>query len=168
MSTDLAAKYGVENQGKFHVAGYENIGDVSSLSNHFSHILCIGSFLYVHPTAGEALKNIASISDNRTKIFLFDLERQKDWEECRNAEKHLRLDHPLMNSAEFKIAFDAGNLCITDEVDLSHRVLPSLELYAEKSVIEDPTSQLLTYPYMAKAFRDAEIKYKAWTLIQQP
>ena len=164
---ELSKRFGLLGKGTFSVGSFENIDEVFTKENQFSYILSMGAFQHVHDKAEQVFRKIKNISDSKTTIFLFDMERQRNWEECKNVKKHLKLPGFLMNEEEMKSAFKLAGLKLLDEEDLSLRVLPSLNRYAEQSLIEDPTSTTLTYPYMAQAFRDGEVKYKAWILKRQ-
>ena len=161
----LASKEDLQHKGHFLVGGYEDCA--SKLKGEkFTHIISLGSFLYVHPCADEVLSNMAQLCSKNTVLFIQDFCRPvTGLSECPNFMKHINLPHNLMNQVEFMTVLLKSRFRLKKMIDSRDQMLPSLKKMRDESILEDPTMEEITYPYIYKSILERETAYICWTLV---
>ena len=164
-SKALASKEGLQDNGYFLVGEYRDCA--SKLKGEkFTHIISLGSFYYIHPYVDEVLSNIAQLCSENAVLFIQDYCRPvPGFSECPNFNKHMKVPHNILNQVEFLSALVNSRFQLKKMFDSREHSLPTLKKLRDDSIVEDPSMEDITYPYMYKSVLEREIAYIYWTLV---
>ena len=158
-----AASHGVTEQGEF-LQGSMVALPAKVKEQKYTHIMSLSAAFYVHDKADELLENIACCSDKKTQILIWDFNRNVDWSQCDMANKHLKMDFPMLSGEEFQERIKDSRLEMTDFEDTTPYIIPGYKITERECLKRDPTLKCLTYPLFGRSIMAGKVSYVIYYL----
>ena len=158
-----AEEHGVSDQGEFYQ------GSMLEPPSHvkeqkYTHILSLGAMLYVHNDIDQFLETIASYSTAETKIFIWDFVCNKDWAECSELNRHMKMEYPIRSREDVLERMRNSRLALTEFQDFTPYIVPGYKIMERECRKRDPNMEFLTFPLLGKAFMDGTMSYVYYCL----
>ena len=160
---ELAKTHGVEHQGEFLTASITDLPPTIK-DQEYTHVLALGSMLYAHNSLDKFLTHLVSCCNKDTKIFIWDFIRKVDWERCAEANRHLKMPHPLLTKEEVLAGFEKVGLDLVEFQDTTEYIIPGYKVMTRICKRRDPDMEVLTYPLVGTAFMEGLLAYVCYSL----
>ena len=155
---ELAKVHGVDGQGMFQVDSFMDI-DSTIKEKEYTHVLVLGAMLYAHNTMDIFLDQLISCCGKNTKIFIRDTVRNAKWEDCRDANRHMKLSHPLLTREKVFEHCQKAGLELLKFVDATKYVIPGSKFLIRECKKRDPDMLALTNPPFLTALIEGRLSY---------
>jgi len=161
--TELAKSEGVGAQGEFLTSSILELDPVVK-EKKYTHILVLGVMLYTHGALDSFLGHLIGCCDQSTKVFIWDLVRNADWEKLREANRYLSLPHSILTKDEVLVEFKRAGLDLVDYEDATKYILPACKIQERECKKRDPNMEVLLNPLVCHAFEEGLLGYVYYTL----
>ena len=163
-ANEISKKQNLDKKGCFIEASFQNSVAKVGTGNKFTHIISIGSLYYAHNEIDKCLLSIGKLADKSTTILIWDMNRSKQWPECKKFQRHMKLKHGLISQPEMLQSCIRCKLTVSKMVDVTKDMLPCLKIFRDAALEEDPTSEVITFPYVYDSFNEGEVVYPIWIM----
>jgi cyclopropane fatty-acyl-phospholipid synthase-like methyltransferase len=164
---ELARVHGVDGQGVFQVNSFMDI-DSTIKEKEYTHVLVLGAMLYAHGAMDIFLNQLISCCDKNTKIFIWDLVRNVEWEDCRDANRHLKMSNPLLTKEKVLENYQKAGLELIHYEDATKFIVPGNKFLIRECKKRDPDMLALTNPLLATALVEGILGYYYYCLKIKP
>ena len=160
---ELAKAHSVSHQGKFLTCSITDLAPEIK-DQTYTHILVLGSMHYAHDNLDKFLADVVACCNKDTKIFIWDFVRKVDWELCKEANRHLKMPHPILTKDHVIDHFKKAGLDLVDFEDATKFIIPGYKIMTRECKKRDPNMEVLTYSLVGTALMEGLLAYVHYCL----